>query len=154
MKKLILLILASVAVYGNNIKECLGGDVKACEKVADVTFRNVRDVNYWRDGEYYIGRTMEYINCNDFMKAMRKGCNLGSGLCCALLGDEFHPIIVKSIYSEWQPKYGVNCSLRNQDEAFKYYKKACELGESAGCQRYTELQHYIAEIDKIHKKAI
>lgn len=86
------------------------------------------------------------LNCKDYMKVIRKGCNLGSGRLCALLGNEFHSI---SVYQggEWQPKYGVNCSLRNQNEAFKYYKKACDLGESLGCERYTELQNDIDEIN-------
>lgn len=145
MKKVILLVLASVAVYGNNIKECLGGDVKACEKVASMTFNNLKRIEWWREGGF-ADRTMEHFTCNDYMKAMRKGCNLGSGFCCALLGDEFHSISVNS-YGKWAPKYGVNCSLRNQNDAFKYYKKACDLGESAGCQRYTELQNDIDEID-------
>lgn len=147
MKKLILLILVSVVVYGNIIKECLDGDIKACEEVAYATFIDVRYVSWWREGQVDLqGRTIEYINCNDYMKVIRKGCNLGSGLCCALLGDEFHSISVNSS-GKWYPKYGANCSLRNQDEAFKYYKKACDLGESAGCQRYTELQNDIDEIN-------
>lgn len=86
------------------------------------------------------------------MKVMRKGCNLGSGRCCALLGNEFHSISVWKIsggVGRWQPKYGANCSLRNQNEAFKYYKKACDLGESLGCERYTELQN---DIDKINMR--
>lgn len=147
MKKVILLILASVAVYGNDIKECLGGDVKSCEKVANTTFHFYPEyiLQNWRAGGHAT-RVMKHITCNDYMKVIRKGCNLGSGFCCALLGDELHPISVNS-YGNWEPKYGVNCSLRNQNDAFKYYKKACELGESAGCQRYTELQNDLYEID-------
>lgn len=110
-----------------HISKCLGGNMESCDIV-------IKEYSYT-------------LNCNDYMKIIRKGCNLGSGYCCALLGNEFHSI---SVYQggRWQPKYGANCSLRNQDEAFKYYKKACDLGESAGCQRYTELQNDIDEIDR------
>lgn len=142
MKKLILLILVSMAVYGDNIKECLGGSVEACDYIANITGIGGDSVT----AEYAL-KSRVRLNCKDYMKAMRKGCNLGSGLCCALLGDEFHSISVNS-GGKWFPKYGANCSLRNRDEAFKYYKKACELGESAGCQRYTELQNDIDEIDR------
>lgn len=153
MKKIFLLILVSVAVYGNNIKECLGGSVEACDYIADI-------MGTWGDSwtaEYRLKNMVE-LNCKDYMKVIRNGCNLGSGLCCALLGDEFHSISTWQSGS-WVPKYGANCSLRNQNDAFKYYKKACELGESAGCQRYTELQDDIAEIDrrerdKTHKSDI
>lgn len=141
MKKLILLILVSMAVYGDNIKECLGGSVEACDDIADI-MEGGNSVT----AEYAL-KSIVRLNCKDYMKVIRKGCNLGSGLCCALLGDEFHSISVNS-GGKWYPKYGANCSLRNQDEAFKYYKKACELGESAGCQRYTELQNDIDEIDR------
>ena len=88
------------------------------------------------------------LNCKDYMKVIRKGCNLGSGRCCALLGDEFHSISVwNDFYNKWQTKYGESCSLSNQNEAFKYYKKACDLGESKGCALYTELQNDIDEIN-------
>lgn len=148
MKKIILLILVSVAVYGDNVKECLSGSVEACDKVALITFD--RDwVNSWRSGGRAAYSRVKPISlpCNDFMKAVRKGCNLGSGFCCAVLGDEFHSISIWDS-ARWVPKYGINCSLRNQNEAFKYYKKACELGESAGCQRYSELQDDLDEIDR------
>lgn len=52
-----------------------------------------------------------------------------------------------------------NCSLKNGDEAFKFYKKACNLGESIGCQRYSEFEMDLAEIqarerDKTQKSDI
>lgn len=109
-----------------HISKCLSGNMESCDII-------IKEYRYT-------------LNCNDYMKIIRKGCNLGSGRLCALLGNEFHSI---SVYQggEWQPKYGVNCSLRNQNEAFKYYKKACDLGESLGCERYTELQNDIDEIN-------
>lgn len=154
MKKVVLLILVSVAVYGDNVKECLSGSVEACDKVALITFSNILnasgEVYYWRLGGGLRKQVDNLsLSCNDFMKAVRKDCNLGSGFCCALLGDEFHSISSwNSSDLKWQPKYGINCSLRNLDDAFKYYKKACELGENAGCQRYTELQNDLDEIDR------
>ncbi len=109
--------------------KCLGGNMESCDIV-------IKEYRYT-------------LNCNDYMKILRKGCNLGSGRCCALLGDEFHSISVwNDFYNKWQTKYGESCSLRNQNEAFKYYKKACDLGESKGCERYTELQNDIDEIDR------
>ena len=142
MKKLILLILASVAVYGDNIKECLGGSVEACDSIADIVIGggNIKYVD-----QYELKKAE--LNCKDYMKVIRKGCNLGSGRCCALLGNEFHSISV-NYGGVWHTKYGANCSLRNQNEAFKYYKKACDLGESEGCALYTQLQDDIGEINR------
>lgn len=110
-----------------HISKCLSGNMESC----DIAIK-----------EYGSN-----LNCNNYMKILRKGCNLGSGRLCALLGNEFHPISVND-YGSWKPKYGANCSLRNQNEAFKYYKKACDLGESLGCKQYTELQDDIDEIDR------
>ena len=76
------------------------------------------------------------------MKVIKKGCALGSGELCAKLGDEYHPIARGGASI-----YGRDCSLRYQDETYKYYRKACELGESEGCRKYRELEHFIYEID-------
>lgn len=143
MRKLILLILVSVAVYGDNIKECLGGSVEACDDIAGIVIGRGWYIKYVNQYKLEAAE----LNCKDYMKVIRKGCNLGSGRCCALLGNEFHSISVK-MDGIWKPKYGANCSLRNQNEAFKYYKKACDLGESEGCELYTELQNDIDEIDR------
>ncbi len=124
--------------------KCLGGSVEACDDIAGIIIGknswNIKRVNH-----YDLERAG--LNCRDYMKVIRKGCSLGSGRCCVLLGNEFHSISVNR-YGSWEPKYGANCSLRNQDEAFKYYKKACDLGEGYGCSQYTELQNDIDEINR------
>lgn len=129
-KKLVLLILVSVAVYGDNVKGCLGGSVEACDNiVSDLVkigmnpYRTLESV-----GQYDLQRLK--LNCKDYMKVMRKGCDIGSGRCCVLLGNEFH----HGILITGDSQYGAYCSLHDTDETFKYYKKACDLGESKGCE--------------------
>lgn len=146
------------------IKKCLNGDVKSCEIYANEVGNNIE--NYFRriltiddtkfdntisnveeiKKEYKTFRIIEIssfligydgLNCKSYMKILRKGCNLNSGRCCALLGDEFNPILFPDSSG---PKYGKSCSLFNQNEAFKYYKKACDLGERLGCRQYNQLQ--------------
>ena len=85
-----------------HISKCLSGNMESCDIV-------IKEYHYT-------------LNCNDYMKIIRKGCSLGSGRCCALLGDEFHSISVKR-YSKWESKYGKSCSLRNQNEAFNTIKR-------------------------------
>ena len=200
MKKLILLILVSVAVWGDGyfynsfyknywdnfyetdgmtnsevkewgkqtiqdiVKECLNGNIESCNKYSNIyafrgltnsllTVKSNLELPYnmlgYVERDFRANVVIPVINCKDYMKVIRKGCNLGSGHCCASLGDEFHPISVwNSDYEKWKPKYGLNCSLRNQNEAFKYYKKSCDLGESYGCKQYTELQDDLDDIDR------
>lgn len=110
-----------------HIAKCMGGNAKSCEEVVK----------------------KHSLNCNDYMKVIKKGCTLGSGICCAFLGDEYNSISVYSNYwNKWESKYGKNCSLKNQSEAFKFYRKACELGESDGCARYSEFEMDLAEIEQ------
>ena len=159
-----------------SVKECMGGNVESCEK-ASGSSHNYVDA---KDRYYYVSKIDSIfsgytnigscdsiygrcgrdntINCKDYMKVIKKGCALGSGICCAFLGDEYNSI---SVYSDgrWQSKYGRNCSLKNQNEAFKYYRKSCELGESYGCESYSEFEMDLAEIqarerDKTQKSDI
>lgn len=120
-------------------KECLSGNVEQCDKFAG-----------------YAGSLKAFfskLGCIDYMKTIKKGCQLGSGHCCTRLGDEFHPISNK-VFNDltykfiWVSMYGKNCSLRNTNEAFKYYKKSCDLGISTGCHRYSELINLIDEIEE------
>lgn len=164
MRKLVLIcfvIVNSFAIYSKmaerenqllekaieSSKECLSGNVKQCNEFAR-----------------YAGSLKAFffkLGCIDYMKTIKKGCQLGSGPCCTRLGDEFHPISKKVFNNlkyefEWVTMYGKNCSLRDSNEAFKYYKKSCDLGGS-GCQRYSELINLIDEIeerDKAHKSDI
>ena len=153
------------------IKKCLNGNMKSCEKALSFN-HSVSEYISWEQYEkanndflnrhkrYQRNKRTKYLsdnwdilirltninitmNCKDYMKVIKKGCALGSGLCCARLGDEYHPIA----NGNGQSYYGRDCSLRYQDETYKYYKKACELGESEGCQKYRELEHLIYEID-------
>lgn len=177
MKKLALLLIAlCVAMFGRDfelfdelvefiknarqqsVKECMGGNVESCEKASGSSYNYVdkEDRQAYNDSRYSVslgnicdsgrcGRD-ETINCKDYMKVIKKGCALGSGFCCGLLGDEYNSISVYS-YGRWKSKYGRNCSLKNQNEAFKYYRKSCELGESDGCASYSEFEMDIAEIE-------
>lgn len=147
------------------IKQCLNGNMKSCEKangwIDYEQFQEARDFTYSSSNYYEEKRNFHYItseignlNCKDYMKVIKKGCQLGSGDLCAKLGDEYHPIARGG-----SSIYGRDCSLRNQDETYKYYRKACELGESKGCRKYRELEHLIYEIDtrerdKTHKSDI
>lgn len=188
MKKIALLLIAlCVAVFGRDfdskdelvefiknarqqsVKECMGGNVESCEKASGSSYNYVdsKDTTAYKGGRYYIiANDCNYsgcdrdstINCKDYMKVIKKGCALGSGICCARLGNEYNSI---SVYSDgrWTSKYGRNCSLKNQNEAFKYYRKSCELGESYGCESYSEFEMDLAEIqarerDKTQKSDI
>ena len=205
MKKLILLILLSVAVWGDGyfynrdgysfyanswdnfyetsgmtdsevkewgkqtiqgiVKECLNGNIESCNKYSTIYARRSRAIDSLLtvksnlkllDAKLAIisivfdaDVVIPVINCKDYMKVIRKGCSLDDGRLCALLGDEFNP----------KAPHGLNCSLRNKDEAFKYYKKSCDLGSNIGCGSYTSLDTYFAEIearerDKTHKSDI
>lgn len=98
------------------------------------------------------------IGCNLYMKLLKKSCQFNNDVACKWLGDEFHTIMVKQ-YGSWRKKYGYQCVLGEQSEAFKYYKKACDLGNHDGCGGYSELQMDISEIeererDKTHKSDI
>ena len=130
------------------LAKCLGGNTESCNTITSIYHWNNALSDYFGDLDYFkIARGANFyfidLNCKDYMKVIKKGCNLGSGLCCALLGDEYHPIAD----SNGQSYYGRDCSLRYQDEIYKYYRKACELGESEGCRKYRELEHFIYEID-------
>ena len=151
----ILLVNNLFADIQEDIAKCLGGSMGACDSVV-----NNIEGRHWID----LGKIRQFklqnagVSCNTYMKVIKKGCALGSGICCAFLGDEYHSI---SVYQDgkWESKYGANCSLKNQNEAFKFYKKACNLGESMGCQRYNEFEIDLAEIqarerDKTQKSDI
>lgn len=126
--------------------------MKACDNI-------VQDM-LTRKGNFPYRRTLKEIkqdelrdvklNRKDYMKVMRKSCRLDSGRHCVLLGNEFHNILV-DYYGKLKPKYGANCSLRSKNEAFKYYKKSCDLGESEGCELYTGLQNDIDELDRCER---
>lgn len=128
-------------------KKCLGGNVEQCNDFIEY-LRFLTKRHFYNE-----------MKCADYMKIIKKGCALGSGKCCTYLGDEYNSISVKEYGGSWKSKYGRNCSLKSQSEAFKYYRKSCELGESWGCQRYNEFEMDIAEIesrerDKTHKSDI
>lgn len=186
MKKLALLLIAlCVAMFGRDfesldelvefiknarqqsVKECMGGNVESCEKASGSSYNYLDKKDRVSNGiSVYLGNLCtsgrcgrdNTINCKDYMKVIKKGCTLGSGICCALLGDEYNSISVYS-YGRWKSKYGRDCSLKNQNEAFKYYRKSCELGESDGCASYSEFEMDLAEIqarerDKTQKSDI
>ena len=164
MKKIVLILgillannlFADIQEY---IAKCLGGNVGACYSVANTLYKipsSPGDRLYTI--QQYKLKNMG-VSCNNYMKVLKKGCTLNNGLCCALLGDEYHSILEHNNFNEWTSKYGANCSLKNGDEAFKFYKKACNLGESMGCQRYSEFEMDLAEIqarerDKTQKSDI
>lgn len=178
MKKLALLLIAlCVAMFGRDfesldelvefiknarqqsVKECMGGNVESCEKASGSSYNYVdeEDRQVYKGSRFYLSNTCtsgrcgrdNTINCKDYMKVIKKGCTLGSGICCALLGDEYNSISVcNGNNCKWKSKYGRDCSLKNRSEAFKFYRKACELGESDGCARYSEFEMDLAEIEQ------
>lgn len=146
------------SIVKENIAKCLGGNVGACDIVGNAIIAYVDANTFSKQGVHQSFLKAVEMKCNVYMKVLKKGCTLGSGISCALLGDEYHSI---SVYYNgyWRNKYGANCSLKNGDEAFKFYKKACNLGESWGCQRYSEFEMDLAEIqarerDKTQKSDI
>lgn len=161
MKKIVLILgilLANnlFAYLQEDIAKCLGGNVGSCDKaihiISYLTISEKEAYHKWLQRDPIRGIEQgdlqrREVNCNTYMKVLKKGCALGSGVCCAFLGNEYHSI---SVYEsgKWRSKYGANCSLKNQNEAFKFYKKACNLGESLGCERYSEFEMDLAEIQE------
>lgn len=112
MKKIVLILgillannlFADIQEY---IAKCLGGSVGACDSVV-VTF--IGELSEFYFNNYGISQgwlKSKEVSCNNYMKVLKKGCNLGSGLCCAVLGDEYNSISVcNGNNCKWKSKYG------------------------------------------------
>lgn len=134
-------------------QECLNGDFAKCNGYKDIEnlcMKGRSDACVHLLGNYD-------LKCPSYLKVAKKACDLKIGDACVLLGDEYHPISHYDSYKgKWTRNYGKNCSLANERQAYSLYKKACDLGASAGCDRHNELDMIIMEIgerkdDKIRK---
>lgn len=154
MKKLILLILVSVAVYGNDVEKYdMNISVKEFGKRC---YELKGKINQW-DKSYrtIFARNVQIENCKLYIAFIRKGCSLGSGQCCENLADEYNPITTNweltlridsgvrefITYTYWIPKFGSSCYIRDKNESLKYYRKSCELGNSYACEQHTTIQN-------------
>ena len=136
-------------------QECLNGDFAKCNGYKDIENLCMKGRSnacvHLLDNQYKYN-----IKCPSYLKITKKACDLKIGDACVLLGDEYHPISTRDYGGKWRRNYGRNCSLANERQAYALYKKACDLGSSAGCDRHNELDMIIMEIgerkdDKIRK---
>ena len=98
-------------------------------------------LNNYDDANLYSTRRYRIKDCKSYMKFIRKGCERDAEQCCKNLADEYNTISVKSpITREWIQVFGSGCSIRDKNEALKYYRKACELGHSLSCRNHTDIQ--------------
>ena len=134
-------------------QECLNGDFAKCNG-----YKDIENLCMKRRANACVHLLDNYdLKCPSYLKVAKKACDLKIGDACVLLGDEYHPISHYDSYKgKWTRNYGKNCSLANERQAYSLYKKACDLGASAGCDRHNELDMIIMEIgerkdDKIRK---
>lgn len=88
-------------------------------------------------------------DCKKYMSQIQSACKRGVGDACWLLGEEYTTkqhyfcISVECYRQEWGYNGGQNCAIRETKKALQYYKRACELGNSAGCYSYNEIKKLI-----------
>lgn len=122
-------------------QNCLYGDFSQCE-----SYEIEQNCMKGRSNACVYMLTKQNLNCKKYLKIAKKACDLGIGDACAMMGDEYYPISYKDGGS-WKTKYGRDCSLSSEKQAFSYYKKACDLGSSTGCARYKDLDLDISDIN-------
>lgn len=154
MKKIVLLLIAlCVAVFGRESKyedaekylHNMNISVKEFNERCYALTGKINNWDYqfnWKDeADIYSLRRYRITNCKDYMKFIRKGCERDAELCCENLADEYNTESVKSPRTGiWVQKFGSGCSIRDKNEALKYYRKACELGRSVSCSIYNKIQ--------------
>lgn len=159
MKKIALLLIAlCVAVFGEelqyedaekylhnmniSVKEFNERCYALIGKINNWDYPHLLSVGgYYDDAGVYALRRYRIKDCKSYMKFIRKGCERDAEQCCKNLADEYNTISVKSPRTgEWIQVFGSGCSIRDKNEALKYYRKACELGDSLSCGNHTDLQ--------------
>lgn len=123
-------------------QNCLYGDFSQCE-----SYEIEQNCMKGRSNACVYMLEKQYLDCKKYLKIAKKACDLGVGDACAMVGDEYWSVSYRNYNGKWERKYGKNCATGNEKSAFSYYRKACDLGSSTGCDRYNELDIEIVDIN-------